>query len=98
MRGENVSKDNSTARIDKYVTGRAHDPLERIEAWIAVLTYLRTVKAGSNFGTAERKTHVSRVSGSDGVHGKTTGLVGGSGKGGHHVGFDSGAHLENVRL
>jgi hypothetical protein len=38
------------------------------------------------------------VSGSDGVHRKTTGLVGGSGKSGHLVSLDSGAHLENIRL
>jgi hypothetical protein len=41
---------------------------------------------------------MSGVSGSDGVHGKTTRLVGGGGKGGHLVGLDGGAHLENIAL
>ena len=42
--------------------------------------YLRSVKNGSNFGASKGKTHVSRVGGSNGVHGKTTGFVGSGGK------------------
>jgi hypothetical protein len=44
-------------------------------------THLHSEKSGANLGGSKRKTHVTRVSGSDGVHGKPTSLVGGSGKG-----------------
>jgi hypothetical protein len=45
------------------------------------LTHLHTVKGGSDLGSSKRKTHVAGFSSSDGVHGKTTGFVGSSGKG-----------------
>ena len=38
------------------------------------------------------------VGGGDGVHGKTTSLVGGSGKGSLGVNVDGGGHLENIGL
>lgn len=52
-------------------------------------SYLRSVKGGSDFGSTKGKTHVSRVSSSDGVHGKTTSLVGGSGKSSLGISIDS---------
>ena len=53
--------------------------------------YLRSVKNGSNFGASKGKTHVSRVGGGNGVHGKTTSFIGGGGKSGLGVGIDSSA-------
>mmetsp|Transcript_20881 Transcript_20881/g.35892 ORF Transcript_20881/g.35892 Transcript_20881/m.35892 type:complete len:584 (-) Transcript_20881:129-1880(-) len=62
---------------------------------LGVVLHLRSVKNGSDLGTSKGKTHVSRVSGSDGVHGKTTGLVGGSGEGSHLVNLSGGiSHLQ----
>ena len=61
---------------------------------ITIMTYLATPENRSNFGSSERKTHVSGMGGSDGVHGQTTSFVGGSSKGGHLVGGDLGAHLQ----
>ena len=58
-------------------------------------TYLRSVKNGSNLSGTKRKTHVSRMSSSNGVHGKTTSFVGGSGKSGLGVTVHSGAHLKS---
>jgi hypothetical protein len=57
-------------------------------------THLGSVKDGSDLGGTKGKTHVSRVSGGDGVHSKTTGLVGSSGKSGLLIGLNSRAHLQ----
>mmetsp|Transcript_20994 Transcript_20994/g.34638 ORF Transcript_20994/g.34638 Transcript_20994/m.34638 type:complete len:622 (+) Transcript_20994:383-2248(+) len=63
-----------SSRKDETITV---DPL----GVLGVVLHLRSVKNGSNFGASKRKTHVSRVGGSNGVHGKTTGFVGSGGKG-----------------
>ena len=57
-------------------------------------SYLGAVKDRSNLSTSKRKTHVSGVSGGNGVHGKTTSFVGSSGKSGHLVSLGGGAHLK----
>lgn len=58
--------------------------------------YLGSVKGGSDLGGTKGKTHVSRVGGSNGVHGKTTSLVSSSGESGHLVRLDGSAHPENI--
>jgi hypothetical protein len=60
---------------------------------LRVVLHLRSVKGSSNFGASKGKTHVSRVGSSNGVHSKTTGFVGSSGKGSHLV-SGSGLSLE----
>jgi len=62
-----------SSRKDETITV---DPL----GVLGVVLHLRSVKNGSNFGASKGKTHVSRVGGGNGVHGKTTGFVGGGGK------------------
>mmetsp|Transcript_10914 Transcript_10914/g.16470 ORF Transcript_10914/g.16470 Transcript_10914/m.16470 type:complete len:430 (-) Transcript_10914:162-1451(-) len=62
-----------SSRKDETITV---DPL----GILGVVLHLRSVKNGSNFGASKGKTHVSRVGGSNGVHGKTTGFVGSGGK------------------
>ena len=57
-------------------------------------TYLRSVKNRSNFSASKRKTHVSRVSGGNGVHGKTTSFVGGGGKSSSLVDLSGSTHLK----
>lgn len=61
-------------------------------------THLHTVKGGSDLGSTKRKTHVSGVSGSDGVHGKTTGLVSGSGKSSLGVNIDGSTHESGLLI
>mmetsp|Transcript_23877 Transcript_23877/g.37589 ORF Transcript_23877/g.37589 Transcript_23877/m.37589 type:complete len:622 (-) Transcript_23877:51-1916(-) len=64
-----------------------------------VVLHLGSVKNGSNFGASKGKTHVAGVSGGDGVHGKTTRLVGGGGEGGHLVDLGGGlSHLHGSGL
>mmetsp|Transcript_29830 Transcript_29830/g.55013 ORF Transcript_29830/g.55013 Transcript_29830/m.55013 type:complete len:200 (-) Transcript_29830:111-710(-) len=61
---------------------------------LGVVLHLGSVKGGANLGTSKRKTHVARVSGGNGVHCKTTGLIGGGGEGGHLVDLGGGlSHL-----
>mmetsp|Transcript_15804 Transcript_15804/g.26688 ORF Transcript_15804/g.26688 Transcript_15804/m.26688 type:complete len:467 (-) Transcript_15804:73-1473(-) len=62
-----------SSRKDETITV---DPL----GILGVVLHLRSVKNSSNFGTSKGKTHVSRVGGGNGVHGKTTGFVGSGGK------------------
>ena len=57
-------------------------------------THLGAVEGGTDLGGTEGKTHVAGVGGGDGVHGQTTGLVGGSGEGGLGVNIDGGGHLD----
>ena len=61
----------------------------------SVVLHLGSVKGSSNFGGSKRKTHVSRVGGGNGVHGKSTGFIGGGGKSGLGVGIDSSALQES---
>ena len=53
--------------------------IKRIFAWF-VGSYLWFLKSSSDLGSSQRKSHVSGVGSSDGVHSKTTSLVGGGGK------------------
>jgi len=57
-----------------------------------VVAHLRSVEDSSDLGGSERKSHVTRMGSCNGVHGKTTGLVGGGGKG--CLGVDSGRHIK----
>ena len=57
-------------------------------------THLRSIKNGSDLSGTKGKSHVSRVSSGNRVHGKTTSLVSGSGKGGLGVSINSSAHLQ----
>jgi hypothetical protein len=57
-------------------------------------THLGPVKTSSNLGAPKRKTHVSRVGSSNGVHGKTTSLVGSSKESRLGVNINRGGHLE----
>jgi hypothetical protein len=52
-------------------------------------THLKAIKCGSDLSGSKRKTHVTRVSSGDGVHGKTTCLVGSGSKGSLGVNIDS---------
>ena len=61
----------------------------------SVVLHLGSVKGSSNFGGSERKTHVSRVGGGNGVHGKTTGFIGSGGKSSLGVSIDSSALQES---
>mmetsp|Transcript_31839 Transcript_31839/g.67832 ORF Transcript_31839/g.67832 Transcript_31839/m.67832 type:complete len:518 (+) Transcript_31839:724-2277(+) len=66
---------------------------------LRVVLHLGSVENGSNFSASKRKTHVAGVSGGDGVHGKTTGLVGGRGESGHLVNLSGGLrHLKGGGL
>mmetsp|Transcript_1811 Transcript_1811/g.4526 ORF Transcript_1811/g.4526 Transcript_1811/m.4526 type:complete len:463 (-) Transcript_1811:145-1533(-) len=66
---------------------------------LGIVLHLRSVKGGTNLGASKRKTHVSRVSGGNGVHGKTTGLVGSGGEGGHLVDLSGSlGHLQGGSL
>mmetsp|Transcript_4707 Transcript_4707/g.9941 ORF Transcript_4707/g.9941 Transcript_4707/m.9941 type:complete len:286 (-) Transcript_4707:92-949(-) len=66
---------------------------------LGIVLHLGSVKSGSNLSTSKGKTHVSRVCGSDGVHCKTTGLIGSGGKSSHLVDLSGGiGHLEAGRL
>jgi hypothetical protein len=68
---------------------RCQDDNEKVPT---IETYLGSIKDGSNLGGSERKTHVTGMSGGDGVHGNTTSLVGGGGKGGLGLGINGSAH------
>mmetsp|Transcript_24619 Transcript_24619/g.38027 ORF Transcript_24619/g.38027 Transcript_24619/m.38027 type:complete len:530 (+) Transcript_24619:759-2348(+) len=61
---------------------------------LGVVGHLASVKGGSNLTTSEGKTHVTRVSGSNGVHGQTTSLIGSGGERSEVGGLSSGAHLK----
>jgi hypothetical protein len=61
-------------------------------------SYLRSPQDGSDFGSAQWETHVTRVSGGNGIHGQTTSLIGSSGQSSGLVGVDGSAHLENIAL
>mmetsp|Transcript_5883 Transcript_5883/g.7631 ORF Transcript_5883/g.7631 Transcript_5883/m.7631 type:complete len:621 (-) Transcript_5883:46-1908(-) len=55
---------------------------------LGVVGHLGSIKTGSDLGGTEGKTHVTRMCGSDGVHSKTTGLVGSGGECCHFVRLD----------
>mmetsp|Transcript_10183 Transcript_10183/g.28581 ORF Transcript_10183/g.28581 Transcript_10183/m.28581 type:complete len:741 (+) Transcript_10183:131-2353(+) len=59
-----------------------------------VVGHLGAVEGGTDLGGTEGKAHVAGVGGGDGVHGQTTGLVGGGGEGGLGVNIDGSAHLD----
>lgn len=61
-----------------------------------LVTYLRSVKNGTNLGSTQRKTHVTRVSSSNRVHGQTTRFICSGGESRHFVSFNGGAHLERT--
>mmetsp|Transcript_59790 Transcript_59790/g.177195 ORF Transcript_59790/g.177195 Transcript_59790/m.177195 type:complete len:630 (+) Transcript_59790:400-2289(+) len=61
---------------------------------LGIVDHLVAVKGGADLGSAEGKAHVARVSGGDGVHSKTAGLVGGGREGRLGVGIDLGGHLK----
>lgn len=58
------------------------------------MTHLRSIEHGSDFGSTEGKTHVTRVGSCNRVHSKTTSLVSGGRKCSLRVGVDSSAHLQ----
>jgi len=57
-------------------------------------TYLRSVKNRSDLRSSEGETHMSGVSSSNRVHGKTTSLVGRSGKRSLGISIDGSGHLK----
>ena len=61
----------------------------------SVVAHLGSVKGCSDFGGSKRKTHVSRVSSSNRVHGKTTSFIGSGGKSSLGVGIDGSALKES---
>jgi hypothetical protein len=65
---------------------------------LGIVLKLSSVKSGTDFGTTQRKTHVTRVSGGNGVHSKTTSFVGSSGKSGLDIYISSSRHLKNVGI
>ena len=61
-------------------------------------SYLRSIENGSNLCSTQRETHVTRVSGSNGVHSQTTRFVRSGGERRHFVSFDGRAHLEGTDI
>mmetsp|Transcript_10547 Transcript_10547/g.20282 ORF Transcript_10547/g.20282 Transcript_10547/m.20282 type:complete len:535 (-) Transcript_10547:50-1654(-) len=65
---------------------------------LGIVLHLGAPQDGANLGATKGKTHVTRVSGGDRVHGQTTSLVGGGSESSHLVSLDGSAHLQGRRL
>jgi hypothetical protein len=65
---------------------------------LGVVGHLRSVQDSTNLSTSKRKTHVTRVSSGNGVHGQTTSFIGSSLKCGLGIHTELSAHLQGSAL
>mmetsp|Transcript_13306 Transcript_13306/g.24968 ORF Transcript_13306/g.24968 Transcript_13306/m.24968 type:complete len:266 (-) Transcript_13306:155-952(-) len=80
-------------RVDEHgsVSGRKDEAITVHPLGVlGVVLHLSTIKSSSNLSSSKGKTHVTRVSSSNGVHGKTTSLVSSLCKSSLGINVDSG--------